>query len=126
MGKVCALLNWFKLSSKIFLLTVPRRCFFVDHLCYFRLVLLCLHARLFVDAFWSPAGKVLTSWLSFVMSNCDVITFPLVSWVRRGALLYRFRSFPSVLLLSHKINLKQLPSKASYLTAIFRIILTHI
>ena len=36
------------------------------------------HARLFVDALWSPAGKGLTSWLSFVMSNCDVVTFPLV------------------------------------------------
>ena len=47
--------------------------------------LLCLHARLFVDALWSLAGKGLTSWLSFVMSNCDVVTFPLVSWVRCGA-----------------------------------------
>ena len=38
-----------------------------------------------VDALWSPAGKELTSWLSFVMSNCDGVTFPLVSWVRCGA-----------------------------------------
>ena len=45
---------------------------FIDHLCYFCLVLLCFHARLFVDALWSPAGKGLTSWLSFVMSNCGV------------------------------------------------------
>ena len=52
------------------------------HLCYFCLVLLCFHARLFVDALWSPAGKGLTSWLSFVMSTCDVVTFPFVSWVR--------------------------------------------
>ena len=42
-------------------------------------------ARLFVDALRSPAGKGLTSWLSFVMSNCDVVTLPLVSWVRCGA-----------------------------------------
>ena len=48
----------------------------MDHLCYFCLVLICF---LFVDALWSPAGKELTSWLSFVMSNCDVVTFPLVS-----------------------------------------------
>ena len=27
---------------------------------------------LFIDALWSPAGKGLTSWLSFVMSNCEV------------------------------------------------------
>ena len=54
----------------------------MDHLCYFCLVLLCFHARLFVDALWSPAGKGLTFWLSFVMSNCEVVTFPMVSWVR--------------------------------------------
>ena len=57
----------------------------MDHLCYFCLVLLCFHAHLFVDALWSPAGKGLASWLSFVMSNCDVVTVPLVSWVRCGA-----------------------------------------
>ena len=80
----------------------------MDYLCYFCLVLLCFHARLFADvskgakirnrynqvphltpdtygkvtnsqfALWSPTGKGLTSWLSFVMSNCDVFTFPLV------------------------------------------------
>ena len=38
--------------------------------------LLCFHARLFIDALWSPAGKGLTSLLSFVMSNCEVVTFP--------------------------------------------------
>ena len=40
----------------------------MEHLCYFCLVLLCFHARLFVDALWSPAGKGLAFWLSFVMS----------------------------------------------------------
>ena len=49
------------------------------------LFLLCFHARLFIDALWSPAGKGLISWLSFVMSNCKVVTFPLVSRVRCGA-----------------------------------------
>ena len=58
---------------------------FVDYLCHVCLVLLCFHARLFVDALWSPAVKGLTIWLSFVMSNCDVVTFPLVSWVGCGA-----------------------------------------
>ena len=57
----------------------------MDHLCYFFLVFLCLNAHLFVDPLWSPAGKGPASWLSFVMSNCDVVTFPLVSWVRSGA-----------------------------------------
>ena len=31
--------------------------------------LLCLRARLFICALWSPAGKGLTSWLSFVVSE---------------------------------------------------------
>ena len=48
------------------------------------LCLLCFHVRLFIDALWSPAGKGLTSWLSFVMSNCEFVTFPLISWVRYG------------------------------------------
>ena len=52
---------------------------------FFCLVLLIFHARLFVDALWSPAWKGLTYWLSFVMSVCDVVTFPLVFWVRCGA-----------------------------------------
>ena len=50
---------------------------FVDLLCVFSaLCLLCLCARLFVCALWSPAGKGLTSWLSFVVSNCEFFTFP--------------------------------------------------
>ena len=57
----------------------------MDHLCYFCLVLLCQHACLFVDALRSPAGKGLTSCLSFVVSNCDVVSFPLLAWVRCGA-----------------------------------------
>ena len=52
----------------------------MDHLCYFCLVLLCFHARLFVDALWSPAGKGLTSWLLFVMSNSDIVTLSLSHW----------------------------------------------
>ena len=48
------------------------------------LCLLCLCERLFICALWSPAGKELTSWLSSVVSNCEFVTFPLVSWVRCG------------------------------------------
>ena len=36
--------------------------------------LLCFRERLFIDAFKSHAGKGLTSWLSFVMSNCEVVS----------------------------------------------------
>ena len=47
----------------------------------------------------SPAGKGLTSWLSFVVSDCEFVTFPLVSWVRCGTLLYRFLIFAPLLTL---------------------------
>ena len=57
----------------------------MDHLCYYCIVLLCCHARLFVDALCSPAGEKVTSWLSFVMSFYNVFTFPLVSWDGCGA-----------------------------------------
>ena len=47
--------------------------------------LLCLRVRLFIDALWTPAGKRLTFWLVFVMSNCEVVSFPLVSLAWSGA-----------------------------------------
>ena len=55
------------------LLTVPRRYFF----CGSFMFLLCLVfamfcARLFICASWSPAGKGLTSWLSFVVSSVSL------------------------------------------------------
>ena len=43
---------------------------------FFVLCLLCLCARMFIRALWSPAGQGLTSWLSFVVSNCEFVTFP--------------------------------------------------
>ena len=61
------------------------------------LCLLCLCTRLFICAAWSPAGKGLTSWLSFVVSYCDLVTFPLVSWVRFGTGLYRLLIFAPLL-----------------------------
>ena len=48
------------------------------------LCLLCLCALLFICALWSPAGKGLTSLLSFVVSNFEFVTFPLVYRVRCG------------------------------------------
>ena len=57
----------------------------MDHLFCFCFVLLCFRMRLFINALWSPAGKGQTSWLSFVISDGEVVTFPLVTWVRCGA-----------------------------------------
>ena len=56
----------------------------MDLLRFSVLCLLCLYARLFIGALWSPAGKGLTSSLSFVVSNCEFVTFLLVSWVKCG------------------------------------------
>ena len=67
-----------------FLKTVPRRCFFCGSFMPFLSCFPMLSCTSVVDALWSPAEKGLTSWLSFVMSNFDVVTFPLVSWVRCG------------------------------------------
>ena len=67
-------------SSKLFYWPFQGETSFVDHLCYFCLVL-CFCARLYIDALWSPAGKEQTSWLSFVMYNCEFVTFSLVSFL---------------------------------------------
>ena len=48
------------------------------------LCLLFICMRLFICALWSLAGKGLTSWLLFVVSSCELVTFPLVSWVSYG------------------------------------------
>ena len=72
-GEVGAPFNRFKPSSKIFYWPFQGGTSFVDLLCFFSvLCLLCLCMRLFICALWSPAGKGLTSWLSFVVSNCPI------------------------------------------------------
>ena len=58
----------------------------MDHLFFLSCVRYAfVRVCLFVScALWSPAGKELTSWLSFMVSNCEFVTFPFVSWVRCG------------------------------------------
>ena len=75
--------NRSKASSKIFLLTVPRRCFFYGSFILFLSYFCYAFMRVY---FWC-------SWLSFGMSNCEVVTFPLESWVRCGGWLYQFLIF---------------------------------
>ena len=84
-------------SSKIFYRPFQGGTSFVDHLCFSDLCLLCLCASLLICALWSPAGKGLISWPSFVLSNCEFVTFPLVSWVRCGTRLYRILIFALLL-----------------------------
>ena len=99
-GEVGTLLNRFKPSGKIFYWPFQSGASFVDLLCVFSvLCLLCLCARMFICTLWSPAGKGLNPWLSFVVSNYEFVTFPLVSWVRYGTWLYRFLIFAPLLIL---------------------------
>ena len=76
----------FKPSSKIFLLTIPRR-----YLVFLSGVMLICESVF--DAGWSLAWKGLTSWLACVMSYCDFVTFLLVSWHMCSNWLYRFLIF---------------------------------
>ena len=56
----------------------------MDLLCIFSvLCLLCLCARLFIYALWSPAGKGLASWLSFVVS----VSLSLSHWYPRSGVV---------------------------------------
>ena len=75
------------------------------------LCLLCLCDRLFICALWSSAGKGLTSWLLFVVSKCEFVTIPSVSWVRCGTRLYGFLIFaPLLTLLQGTDNNKNEPA----------------
>ena len=47
----------------------------MDHFCYFCIVFVMLSRQL-IAALWSPAGKELASWLSFVVLNWVVVSFP--------------------------------------------------
>ena len=59
-------------------------CYFLLSVLKQRLWVLNEVVRLFICSLWSPVEKGLTSGLSFVVSNCEIVTFPLVSWVRCG------------------------------------------
>ena len=58
-------------------------------------------SRLFIAAYWSPPGKELSSWLSFLMFFCVFVTFP------RGILgqvWYSIASIPNLCRLSYCVG----------------------
>ena len=72
----------------------------MDLLCFCSvLCLLCLCARLFICALWSSAGKGLTSWLSFVVSNCE---FPIGIL---GQVWYLIVSIPDLCALAYFVDI---------------------
>ena len=88
-GKIGAPFSRFKPSSNIFLLTVPRRCFFSG------LVMLFLSCFVMLSCMSVCWCLVVTcwEWADLLTLVGDVVTFPLVSWVRCDAWLYRFLIF---------------------------------
>ena len=100
--------NRFKPSSKIFLLTVPRRYFFCGSIVFLCLVFLML-SHLFFAALRSPAWKGLTSWLLLVMFIVVLLLSHVVSWFRCGTWLYRFLIFAVLLLQRFMSGLAEAP-----------------
>ena len=84
----------------------------MDLLCFCSvLCLLCLCARLFICALWSPAGKELTSWFSFAGSNCEFVTF---NFGILGQVWYLIVSIPDLCTLTYfykvwEINMEVYP-----------------
>ena len=68
----------------------------MDHLCYFCIAFV-MFLRLLIAALWSPAGKGVTSWLSFVVLNCVIVTVP---FGILGQVLYLIVSIPDLCPLS--------------------------
>ena len=81
----------------------------MDPLCYFCFVFGILSC-LFLTALWSPAGKALTSWLSFVttvMLSCLNVTFP-YGVLRQ--VWYLIVSIPDLCLLPYFVNIREYTS----------------
>ena len=93
--------NRFKPSSKIFYWPFYGGTSFVDHSCYFWCVLVILSCASFycclVVTCWERAD-LLALVCDVLLWDCyfpyfEIVTFPLVSWVRCGTWLYRFLIF---------------------------------
>ena len=65
-------------------------------LCYVFVMPMCTSVYVWL---WSPAGKGLTSWLSFVVSNCEFVTFPLIGIL--GQEWYLIVSIPDLCTLTY-------------------------
>ena len=71
----------------------------MDLLCFCSvLCLLCLCARLFISALWSPAWKGLTSWLSFVVCTVSLSLCPIGIL---GQVWYLIASIPDLCTLTY-------------------------
>ena len=62
----CFVVNFTDCSKRVLLLWA---------ICYFCLVFVMLSCLFMAALWWSHDGKGLTSWLSFIMSNCEFVAF---------------------------------------------------
>ena len=87
------------LSPTVKYLSWPFQCgtSLMDQLCYFCIVF-AMFPSLLIAALWSPAGKGLTSCLSFVVLNCVVVIFP---FGILGQVRYLIASVPDLCPLSY-------------------------
>ena len=96
-----SLVPW-NIGPPLFLLTVPRRCFFCGSFCYLCFVFVfVMLSRLSPAALQLPAEQGLTSWLSCVLCFIVFLSFShLVSRVMCGKCtwLYRFLTFAYLLI----------------------------
>ena len=75
----------------------------------FCLVFAMFCARLFICAFWSPAGKGLTSWLSFVVSS---VSLSLSHWYP-GRVWYLIVSIPDLCTITYYTEIPHQHSRAN-------------
>ena len=83
--------NWFKPSSKIFLLTNPRQYLFCGSFKFYVLCFSCFSVCSLLPS--DHLLRKLTSWLLLVMLIVFLLLPHMVSWVRCGNWLYRFLIF---------------------------------
>ena len=73
----------------------------MDNSCFFCLVFvmpMCISVCL-----WSPAGNELTSWLSFMVSNCECLHFQLVTIGILSQVWYLIVSIPDLCTLTKRV-----------------------
>ena len=77
---------------------------------------------LLIDALWSPVRKGLTSWLLFVMSNCDFVTFP---WGILCQVWYLIALIPDLCSLSYFNRFTFKNKNKQQMSFLYRLLRTH-
>ena len=112
-GEVDAQVNRFKPSSKTFLLTVPRRCFFCGS---FMIFLSCFCYTLMLVCLLMPCGHLLgKGWPLGSRLWCLIVTLSLSHWYPRPGVV-QIVSIPGRCPLSYFVSVKRKNVHKNYLT----------